>query len=192
VRWYWVVFGAYACQRRYRQNRYFEYAPQAKSSSDANYFKTQKSLERIRNLNPLSCEAGENVTFRIVRFDNALNLIWLSFGLLALLATVRSKKRRTGFQVLGVTLVVTALFPFISASDDLVRIEQSSRPTGANEHLVHLYMNLETPLAAVAPKVSFTLHFIHLVSIPLGQGMERSAPVSIGRSPPILSQISPK
>jgi hypothetical protein len=121
-----------------------------------------------------------------VRFDTALNLLWLLLGLLALVATVRVKQRCTILQMLRVILVVAALFPFISASDDLLRIEQAARPGGANGHLVRLYTNMETPVAASAPLLAFTLCFMLLVAPLFGHSLERDEPISIGRSPPVL------
>jgi hypothetical protein len=100
------------------------------------------------------------------------------------LATVRSKQKITWLQVLGVALVVAALFPFISATDDLVRIEQATKPTSANEHLLRLYTNMEAPLQAEAPRVSFTLCFLLFVLPLMRRSLERSLPSNIGRSPP--------
>ena len=119
-------------------------------------------------------------------FDTALNLLWLLLGLLALAATIRSKQRTTWLQILVVALVVAALFPFISATDDLVRIEQAARPSGANEQLIRLYTNMETPLPAVAPELSFSLCFVLLVLPLLTRSLDRSVPVGIGRAPPVL------
>jgi hypothetical protein len=122
-----------------------------------------------------------------VRFDTALNLLWLILGLLALLATLRPKQKITWLQILGVALVVAALFPFISATDDLLRIEQATRPTSANEHLIRLYANMETPLQTEAPLLSITLCFLSLVLPLLRPNLERSVPITIGRSPPAFS-----
>jgi hypothetical protein len=119
-----------------------------------------------------------------VRFETALNLLWLLLGLLALLATLRTKQKRVGLRIMGVALVIAALFPFISASDDVLRIEQATQHRSANDHLVRLYMNMETPLAASTPQLSFTLCFLLLIAPLLGKSAERSAPFSIGRSPP--------
>jgi hypothetical protein len=119
-----------------------------------------------------------------VRFDTALNLLWLLLGFSALLATLRTKQKRVGLQIVGVALVIAALFPFISASDDVLRIEQTTQHRGANDHLVRLYMNMETPLAVSAPQLSFTSCFLLLIAPLLGKSVERSTPFSIGRSPP--------
>jgi hypothetical protein len=121
-----------------------------------------------------------------VRFDTALNLLWLLLGLLALVATLRTKKKRFGLQIVGVALVIAALFPFISASDDLLRIEQATQQRSANDHLIHLYMNMETPMAVSAPKLTFVSCFLLLVEPLLGKSIERSTPIRIGRSPPYL------
>jgi len=120
-----------------------------------------------------------------VRFETALNLLWLLLGLLALFATLRTKQKRVGLQIVGVALVIATLFPFISASDDVLRIEQATQHRGANDYLVRLYMNMETPLAASTPRLSFTLFFFLLVTPILRKSVERSAPFSIGRSPPV-------
>jgi hypothetical protein len=107
---------------------------------------------------------------------------------LAFVATLRSKQKTTWLQILGVALVVAALFPFISATDDLLRMEQSNRPTSANEHLIRLYTNMETPLQAEAPQLSLTICFLLFV-LPLRRRcLERSVPIRIGRSPPDFSR----
>jgi hypothetical protein len=124
------------------------------------------------------------LTLEEVHFDTALNLLWLILGFFALVATVRSKQRTTRLQVLVVTVVVAALFPIISASDDLVRIEQAAQPNGVNEQLVRLYTTMEAPLKAEAPQVNFTLCFIFLVRPLSDERIERSEPIGIGRSPP--------
>ena len=119
-----------------------------------------------------------------MRFDTILNLLWLLLGLLALLATLRTNNKHVGLQIIGVALVIAALFPFISASDDLLRIEQATQQRSANDHLVRLYMNMETPVAVSAPRLNFIQCFLLLVEPLLGKGIERSTPIRIGRSPP--------
>ena len=119
-----------------------------------------------------------------MRFDTLLNVVWLLLGLSALLATLRTRNKRVGLQIVGVALVVAALFPFISASDDLLRIEHVTQQRGANDHLVRLYMAMETPVVAAAPQLRFTLCFLLLIVPVLATSITRSAPIRIGRSPP--------
>jgi hypothetical protein len=119
-----------------------------------------------------------------VRFDTILNLLWLLLGLSAVLATIRIKPRRKGLRVLGAALVVAALFPFISATDDLLRIEQAAQPDGPNGQLVRLYLNMETPLEARAPQLTYSVSFTQLITKPVQRRIERSEPLRLGRSPP--------
>ena len=62
--------------------------------------------------------------------DTALNLLWLALGVFALASTLRSRRHRAGFahvpvwlHVCGVALIIAALFPYISATDDVLRIQ---------------------------------------------------------------------
>ena len=64
-------------------------------------------------------------------FETSLNLVWLLLGLLALAGTIRSALKNVAvprrapawLHVVGVALIVAALFPYISATDDILRIE---------------------------------------------------------------------
>jgi hypothetical protein len=121
-----------------------------------------------------------------LHYDTALNLLWLLLGAVGLLATACSNGKRTWLRVVRVAVVVAVVFPFLSASDDLLCIEQAARPGGAGEHVVRLYTNMESPLAASAPQIRLALFFILLVAPLLTQRLDRSTPIAIGRSPPAL------
>ena len=71
-----------------------------------------------------------------MQFDATLNLAWAVLGLFALVATVRVALRQRSLNsaprwLLIVGLIVTALFPYISASDDILRL-------GNTEHSFNL------------------------------------------------------
>jgi hypothetical protein len=93
-----------------------------------------------------------------------------------------------------VGLIVTALFPFISATDDVLRIEQIagqhqspySSQRGPNADLLRLYQIMETPLVGAVAEISVTLVFILFVVNHLIQLIDRTAPFESGRSPPFF------
>jgi hypothetical protein len=94
--------------------------------------------------------------------------------------------------IIGVALVVAALFPYISATDDVVRVEQLSGQhghpysgkRGPNDDLIRLYQTLDTPLVCSTCQVSLTLLFILLVVALVTRRIDRCAPFESGRSPP--------
>jgi hypothetical protein len=122
-----------------------------------------------------------------VRFDCFLNLLWLLLGLSALLAATCSSRKRLCLDIVGVALVIATLFPFISATDDMVQIEQTkTQQTGPNDNLIRLYQAMEAPLAVSAPRLFLTLAVIFLLVAPSVRGIQRSTPACSGRSPPAL------
>jgi hypothetical protein len=136
-----------------------------------------------------------------VSFESSLNVVWLLLGIVALAATIRATyaeraiylPRRVWLHVVGTALIVAALFPYISATDDVLRIEHLSeqqkrtgttRNSPAND-LMRLYQTLDTPVIAEAKQTTPTLVFVMLVSTLLVQLIDRSAPLQSGRSPPL-------
>jgi hypothetical protein len=130
-----------------------------------------------------------------VHFDTALNSLWLTMGVLACAGAIRATRRYSGFRVAGVVLVVAALlFPYISATDDVVRIEHlrgqsshsssSSSQRGPTDDLVRLYQTMDTPLVCAVLRVSLTLFFVLLIGTSIVRRIDRSAPFESGRSPP--------
>jgi len=137
-----------------------------------------------------------------MHFEAALNVVWLLLGLCALASTARLAFRRrqasrasAWLHVVGVGLIVAALFPYISATDDVLRIENF---TSQHDHhkpakhsriddLMRLYETMDTPLVCHAPEIAITLLFFALVFIPVVLVTARIAPFAAGRSPPLLS-----
>ena len=133
-----------------------------------------------------------------MHFDTALNLSWLVIGMLAFAAVVLTTRRRTGSRIAAAALIIAALlFPFISATDDVVRIEHwrgqathSNSQRGPNDDLVRLYQTMDTPLVCTVLGVSLTLFFVLFVWAGAVQRLDRSAPSESGRSPPALASVS--
>jgi hypothetical protein len=141
-----------------------------------------------------------------VHFDTTLNLVWALLGLLALSSTIRSEVfRRTRLHgprwlhVVGVALIVVALFPYISATDDILRIEHlnaelehahgngSSSGQKQNDDLMRLYETMDSPLVASICQLIFTFCFFAFVVTVVLSTLSRSAPHGAGRSPPVLA-----
>jgi hypothetical protein len=133
-----------------------------------------------------------------VHFDTALNLVWSFLGLIALGSTVRAAFRRGNspwLHVIGVALIVAALFPYISATDDLVRSEtlsslpdrdhSSSGKKAPNDNLIRLYETLDSPLACAACVLTLTFFAVWLILLPAFTRHPRIAPAIAGRSPPL-------
>jgi hypothetical protein len=139
-----------------------------------------------------------------VSFETSLNLVWLLLGIIALTCTIRSTyskrvfyvPRRAWLHIVGTGLIVAALFPYISATDDVLRIEhfseqQKQAGTSRNSqtnNLMRLYQTLDTPVIADARHVTLTFFFVMLVSTLLVQLIDRSTPLQSGRSPPCFIQ----
>jgi hypothetical protein len=135
-----------------------------------------------------------------VHFETTLNAAWLLLGLLALGCTAHAAFRRrpderrapAWLHIVGVGLIVAALFPYISATDDIVRIEHfSSQHNGSHpgkqsktDDLVRLYETMDTPWVCPVSAVALIFFFISLVFAPLARLIERIAPFEAGRSPP--------
>ena len=145
-----------------------------------------------------------------MRFETALNLLWLVPGLLALASTIRATLRQTRgvkrapawLHVVGVALIVAALFPYISATDDLVRIDNfnsqhspqhgpqnkqgHSGKHGHSNELMWLYETMDSPLVCGVTEVALTFSLVWLVFTPVIRVMDRVAPFRAGRSPPVF------
>ncbi len=131
--------------------------------------------------------------------------MWLCVGALALANTIRAtfhrdpeKKRAPAWlHIVGVALIVVALFPFISATDDVLRIEHfnaqhdRSHPNKQtqNDELMRLYQTMDSPLLCRASEIVLIFFFISVVFTPLATLIERIAPFEAGRSPPAFAAI---
>lgn len=140
-----------------------------------------------------------------MHFDTTLNLVWLVLGLLAFLGTTHATFRYSGVEtrrsrwlhIVGVALIVAALFPYISATDDVLSIEHfqaqhdSQHPTKQhqNDNLIRLYETLDTPLVCAYCEVELTFLFVALVFTPVKRLIEGIAPFRAGRSPPFFATV---
>jgi hypothetical protein len=136
-----------------------------------------------------------------VHFETALNVVWLFLGVLALIFTAHNafrcspEERRAAawLHVVGVGLIVAALFPYISATDDIVRIEHfSSRHDShhSGKHsktgdLIRLYEAMDTARIPPVSQTPLIFFFVALVFIRLARLVERITPFEAGRSPPV-------
>lgn len=136
-----------------------------------------------------------------VHFETALNIVWLCLGLFALGNTIRATCRQNSqpkrapawLYIVGVTLIVVALFPYISATDDVLRIEHfnaqhnshHSNKQSQNDDLIRLYETMDSPLVCRVCEVALTFFFISLVFTPGLTLLDRSEPLQAGRSPPL-------
>ena len=138
-----------------------------------------------------------------MHFDTALNVVWVVLGVIALAETIRAsiRQRRTrrssaSLHIVGVALIVAALFPYISATDDLVcgedlaarqhQSHSSSSKKNPNQNLIRLYETLDTPLACATCSLTVTFFAVWLVLAPVFATDHRIAPACAGRSPPFL------
>jgi hypothetical protein len=138
-----------------------------------------------------------------VTVDYLLNLTWLCLGVVAILATrgsapVGETKRFRSLRFISVVLVLSALFPYISALDDTLQLAQLGRATGvrswtqkrapdghhANE-LVWLFESMGDSVLAPAPVIAPRFSYLKLVSVPEFTELGRPSPPSLGRSPPV-------
>lgn len=92
-----------------------------------------------------------------------------------------------------VAAVVVALFPYISATDDVLRIKHySTQHTNSNgskhkagDDLLRLYETLDSPLAYGTCRIVFTVVFFSLLTASIWRFSQRSIPLEAGRSPPL-------
>lgn len=134
-----------------------------------------------------------------MQFDATLNLAWALLGILALARTLcaarrvtrHSSHRRQLFEAVGVASIIIALFPFISATDDVLRVEQyasqhqnQESPSGQHNDLFRLFETADHSLVSRGSQVGLTLVFLELVIVVPHAWATRVAPLIAGRSPP--------
>ncbi len=138
-----------------------------------------------------------------MQFETALNTVWLALGVFALASTIRARLHTAKFvrsapvwlHVCGVAMIVAALFPYISATDDILRIQhmdiqqthdrqhQSDRRS-SNDGLMRLYETMDTPLICAVQQITISTFFTVLVAKLSATIVTRHAPATSGRSPP--------
>lgn len=133
-------------------------------------------------------------------FDVILNAAWLLVGLsaLAIIQTRVQKGKSRTLCCIGVGLIVTTLFPVISATDDLIRIQHlerihqaqhqnsgTSSHKSANDTLIRLFEAMDSPVISKPVEITFTTFFAFLF-IPSSQAFARRRTIAqSGRSPPV-------
>jgi hypothetical protein len=148
-------------------------------------------------------------------FDTALNLVWALAGTAALGALEARDIRRQVHpwdrcrRALVVFIACVALFPCVSASDDMVQFERlkaNSRtggevvdglPSKRGEkraiYLARLLESLENFQISTTCQLRLSLCLLALVGTFSDRGIERPLPSRLGRSPPefvFLSQVA--
>lgn len=135
--------------------------------------------------------------------DLTLNVVWLLLAALAIGITLRASSVRGGsvsWRLAGVILVVAALFPFVSATDDILRVEHYATEHDTSEHgqhhsrqrnsssddLIRLYETLDAPVTPDIAVLAFVLVFVSFVTVSAGAVLTRVAPGEFGRSPPVF------
>jgi len=140
-----------------------------------------------------------------VHFEAVLNAVWLGVGAIALANTIRvtcgrnadAKRAPAWLHVVGVALIVVALFPFISATDDVLRIEHfnaqhdRSHPNkqSQNDELMRLYQVMDSPLACRVSEIALIFFFFSVVFTLIVRLIDRIAPFEAGRSPPLPAHL---
>jgi hypothetical protein len=143
-------------------------------------------------------------------FDGALNLVWLLVGAAALgVLAARDMCRRVPLwdrcrRALAVAIACVALFPCVSASDDLVQFERlkasslsqdevdalpAKRVENPALYLARLLESLENFQISTVRQLHVTLSLLALVGPFSNQGVERPLPSRLGRSPPVLAPL---
>jgi hypothetical protein len=137
-----------------------------------------------------------------VQLDFTLNVLWLLLGALAVGITLRASSASSGskrWRLAGIVLVLAALFPYISATDDVLRLEHyasehettehgqhHSQRTTTTDNLVRLYEAMDAPLTPNVAVLAFILLFVFLVTVLRDPVLTRVAPGASGRSPPLF------
>jgi hypothetical protein len=142
-----------------------------------------------------------------VHLDTTLNVVWLLLSAFALGLTVYARSHRKShsrntpkrLHLAGVALILAALFPYISATDDVLRLEhltsqhqqRSSGKGTPSDDLIRLYQTMDTPLVCRTCEIALILFFVCLVVTLQRRSYLRTAPLQAGRSPPSgLSLVS--
>ena len=139
-----------------------------------------------------------------MHFETALNCAWLLLGTAAIAGTVRAARHGTAgnkrfsacLQLIGIIAVVLALFPYISASDDVLRIassvpqssESGSRDTAKDT--LRLYETVDSAIVSHGCSFAVTLAFVCVVAAFTVHVQTRTVPLALGRSPPFSSFLS--
>jgi hypothetical protein len=136
---------------------------------------------------------------RGLQFDATLNLAWALLGTCALVRTLYvsrqipndSSPRRRLFEAVGIAAIVIALFPFISATDDVLRVQQyvsqhedGQSSGGHDNNLLRLLETADHSLVSRCSLFRFTLVFLELVVVLVCSSVSHRAPLVAGRSPP--------
>jgi hypothetical protein len=94
-------------------------------------------------------------------------------------------------EAVGVASIVVALFPFISATDDVLRIQQytaqtetGQSPNGHHNNLLRLFETADHSLVTRGAPVGLTLVFLELIVLIPCSCATQVVPRSAGRSPP--------
>lgn len=138
-----------------------------------------------------------------MHFDAALNVVWLVLGMgafaLALRASCRLQSGRKALplaQFAGVIALAGTLFPYVSATDDLICIEAvSSLTEHAAEHgsgcsrattsgLLNLLQAQDSFVVGRAVGPSAALIVVGVVDLPVFRSFSRQRAATAGRSPP--------
>ncbi len=142
-----------------------------------------------------------------MQLDLTLNALWLLVGILAIGMTLHASSGKggsRGWRLAGIVLVLAALFPFISATDDILRVEhysaeqqgaserpgtpghgrQHSQRTTNGDDLVRLYEAMDAPLVPNVIAIAVVLLLISFVTVAREAILTTVAPSKFGRSPP--------
>ncbi|MDQ2841563.1 MAG: hypothetical protein M3Y72_11105 [Acidobacteriota bacterium] len=95
-------------------------------------------------------------------------------------------------------MIVAALFPYISATDDILRVQhmdiqqthdsqQQSEKKSSSDGLMRLYETMDTPLICAVQQITVSTFFIGLVVKLTTTLVNPHAPATSGRSPPLQS-----
>jgi hypothetical protein len=128
-----------------------------------------------------------------VTFEVILNLCWALLGLTAWVSLITRTGDRCWRRRTTVFLAIVALFPCISASDDLATLRRLTLPdhytvTAGNGALLPLMLAaLESSGTQSFFAPGITLFACGLLAALLFREVSRRTPVLAGRSPPYLS-----
>lgn len=91
-------------------------------------------------------------------------------------------------------MIVAALFPYISATDDVLRVEHfNAQHSGGpghsgkqhqDENLMRLYETIDSPMLGVSCQIIFVLFFVAMIWAPVLHFVDRETFFYTGRSPP--------